>query len=184
MRNTFNDLEPTSAKKEEHFINLVYDSAILECKVLDLPKVESFPATSEDEWENHRFYGLRSADAYLMVYDVTKPSSFHFLQHIRDQIAISRGLCEVPIVVAGNKTDLVNEEFAQENERETSKMRQDISTKVKKAWKLNHIGCSAKFNYDISAVFKELTVEILSVKNRKNGVQGKLEKRKCCLVCI
>ena len=108
--------------------------------------IDKFPATSEDEWENYKHYGLRCADAYLLVYDVTKPSSFHFLQCIREQIAMFRGLGEVPIVVAANKTDLFNDELAQESDRETSKIRHNISTKVKKAWSVvqNMTGMSAK----------------------------------------
>ena len=152
--------------------------------MVDLPKVEKFPASSEDEWENHLHYGLRSADAYLLVYDVTRPSSFYYLQRIRDQIAMSRGLCEVPIVVASNKTDLVNEEVHHESDRESSKTRHDITSKVKKAWKLNHTDCSAKYNWNISTVFRELASEILVVRNRKNGIHGKFEKKKCCFVCI
>ena len=184
MRNTFNTEEPSSTTKEEYFPNLVYESSILECRVTDLPKIDKFPASSEEEWEHNRHYGLRSADAYLLVYDVTRPSSFHFLQCIRDQIAMSRGLCEIPIVVAANKTDLVNDELAHESDRETFKIRHDISSKVKKAWKLNHTECSSKFNWNICTVFRELAAEILVVKNRRNGIHGKFEKKKCCFVCI
>ena len=166
--------------KEEFYPNLIYENSVLECRVLDLPKIDKFPSSAEDEWQNHRFCGLRTADAYLLVYDITKPSTFRYLQHIRDQIAISRGLCDVPIVVAANKVDLVAEETVSEG----SKMRHDISSKVKKAWKLNHIECSVKFNYNVTNVFRELASDMLTVRNRKAGVHSKFEKRKCCFVCI
>ena len=51
--------------------------------MVDLPVIESFPATSEDEWRLYPSYGLRTADAYLLVYDVTNPASFSFIQMIR-----------------------------------------------------------------------------------------------------
>ena len=54
---------------------------------MDLPVIESFPATSEDEWRLYPSYGLRTADAYLLVYDVTNPASFSFIQMIRSSIA-------------------------------------------------------------------------------------------------
>ena len=76
--------------------------------MVDLPVISQFPSSSEDEWLNYRHFGLRGADAYLLVYDLSTHSSFHFLQVIRDQIAMSRGLGEVPIVVAANKMDLVH----------------------------------------------------------------------------
>ena len=55
--------------------------------MVDLPVIESFPATSEDEWRLYPSYGLRTADAYLLVYDVTNPASFSFIQMIRSSIA-------------------------------------------------------------------------------------------------
>ena len=151
--------------------------------MIDLPVIEKFPATSEDEWQNYRHFGLRSADAYLLVYDVTTPSSFRFIQFMREQIAMSRGLSDIPIVVAANKSDLVNDDLAQGNDRET-KIRHNFSTKVKKAWKLSHIECSAKYNWNIHAVFRELAAEILAVKNRSYGLHGRGERKKCFFVCI
>ena len=184
IRNSFNTSEPPTQRKEEYYPSLVYESSILECRVVDIPKVDKFPASSEDEWDNQLHYGLRNADAYLLVYDVTRPSSFQYLQQIRDQIAMSRGLCELPIVVAAAKTDLANDEIAHDNDRGNFKSRHDITSKVKKAWKLNHTECSARYNWNINSVFRELASEILSVRNRRNGIYGKFEKKKCCFVCI
>ena len=128
---------------------------------MDLPKITKFPTSSEDEWQNYRHFGLRSADAYLLVYDVTSPSSFAFLQLIREQIAMSRGLGEVPLVVAANKSDLMSE-VAQ-------KTRSDQSVKVQKAWKLAHIECSARYNWNITAIFRKLAAEIVTDRYRGNS---------------
>ena len=176
--------EAPSTNKEEYFPNLVYETSILECRVIDLPVIEKFPATSEDEWQNYRHFGLRSADAYLLVYDVTTPSSFRFIQFVREQIAMSRGLGEVPIVVAANKTDLVDDDHTQDTDRETSRTRHDISTKVKKAWRMRHIECSAKYNWNVTAVFRELAAEIIEFKKKVDGLNGRGEKKRCCPVCI
>ena len=175
--------KPTTTKGE-YFPSLVLETSILECRLVDLPVINKFPTSSEEEWQNYRHFGLRSADAYLLVYDVTTPSSFRFIQFIREQIAMSRGLGEVPIVVAANKTDLVKDDLAKESDRETSRLRHDSSTKVKKAWKLNHVECSAKYNWNITTVFRELAAEILEVRNRNNGGNGKVETEECCLVCM
>ena len=159
------------------------ETSLLECCVVDLPVIKKFPSSSEDEWENYRRYGLRSADAYLLVYDVTMPSSFTFLQHMREQIAMSIGLGDVPIVVAANKTDLVNDDFTPDIERESYRTRHNISTKVKKAWKLHHIECSTKYNWNVSKVFKELATDIIEFKN-VGSEDGKKEGLKCCLACV
>ena len=121
----------------------------------NLPLGSNFPASSEEEWLQYRWiivitlsilssscniplpglrlnrgFGLRSAHAYILVYDVTSPKvklfgkmwticaipfqpylkwqcylpsemyfqSFMFLQFLREQIAISRGLSEVTLL--------------------------------------------------------------------------------------
>merc|ERR1719458_362977 len=113
---------PTMVKKE-HYPSLVFESSILECKVVDLPPISNFPASSEEEWVQYRHFGLRSAHAYILVYDVTSPKSFMFVQCLREQIAISRGLSEVPMIVAANKSDLGQGEAG-------GKVREELSSKV------------------------------------------------------
>ena len=116
--NSFSPIPTPTISKQEYFPSLVFDSSLLACKVVDLPAIKQFPTTPTDEWENYRSYGLGSADAYLLVYDVTTPSSFRLLQNIRDQIAMSRRLSQVSLVVAANKVDLVNDEPAKGGDKE------------------------------------------------------------------
>lgn len=44
----------------------------------------------EDEWRRHRHYSLLGADIYLMVFDLTKQSSFNYLKKIREKILRTR----------------------------------------------------------------------------------------------
>lgn len=167
--------------KEEHYPSLVFESSILECKVVDLPPISNFPASSEEEWLQYRGFGLRSAHAYILVYDVTSPKSFMFLQFLREQIAISRGLSEVPMVVAANKCDLGHSEAT------NKAVREEMTAKVRKSWKLVHQECSASHNWNIGTVFRELAREVLRV--RKEGPAGLSQRggeqsQACCLVCI
>ena len=92
---------------------------------------------------------------------------------------MSRGLTDVPIVVAANKDDLIKE-----TDREVSKHLLDISTKVKKAWKLNHVECSAKYNWNITNLFRVLAQEILIVRDNCEGGSAREEKQKCCMGCV
>ena len=103
VSNSFSSPHKRTKTKEEYFPSFVYENSILECCVADLPFINKFPSSSEDEWMHYRKLGLICADAYLLVNDLSTPSSFHFLQVMRDQIAMSRGLVKVPIVVATNK---------------------------------------------------------------------------------
>ncbi len=52
-----------------------------------------------------RFFGLRSASAYLLVYDASSPSTFQHVRMLRDQMYESRDMTNVPVIVAANKSD-------------------------------------------------------------------------------
>lgn len=75
-----------------------------QCRVVDIPVIENFPATSEDEWSRfvlcifstprkyifscrYPNYGLRNADAYLLVYDMSTPDSFNYITFIRSVVS-------------------------------------------------------------------------------------------------
>ena len=137
-------------------------SCCCQCRVVDVPVIENFPATSEDEWSRSVYvmyllnplkeyifscrypnYGLRTADAYLLVYDMSTPDSFNYITFIREQIAMSRGLTDVPMVVVANKADL----GAGSDIRDCSeKYRHDIVNKVVVALRTpydsHHLICS------------------------------------------
>lgn len=56
-----------------------------------------------------RALSISSADAFILVYDVTDAATFEEVRLIRDQIHETKATAAVPIVVVGNKTDLVEE---------------------------------------------------------------------------
>lgn len=57
-----------------------------------------------------RTLSLQRGDAFILVYDVTKAETFEEIRHTRDEIHGVRHTNNVPIVVVGNKTDLVDVE--------------------------------------------------------------------------
>lgn len=57
-----------------------------------------------------RSLSISSADAFILVYDVTDASTFDVVQAARDQIHEIKNTQQVPIVVVGNKIDLVEED--------------------------------------------------------------------------
>ena len=55
-------------------------------QVTDLPAISHFPRTPDAEWSEFRFFGLRSASAYLFVYDASDPAaSFDVVRTLREQ---------------------------------------------------------------------------------------------------
>ena len=113
--NEFSNEHRKTRSKSEHFPSLMLNESLFELKLIDLPVIPFFPPDSFSEWSDYRFYGLRSASAYLLVYDVSVPSSFHFIKAIREQIYESRDMTNIPVIVVANKMDLVATSHNQKN---------------------------------------------------------------------
>lgn len=56
-----------------------------------------------------RALSISSADAFILVYDVTDASTFEEARALRDQIHETKCSNNVPIVVVGNKIDLTGD---------------------------------------------------------------------------
>lgn len=57
-----------------------------------------------------RALSISSADAFILVYDITNESTFEEVRAIRDQIHETKNTTAVPIVVVGNKLDLADKD--------------------------------------------------------------------------
>ncbi|XP_055919840.1 GTP-binding protein Rhes-like [Eupeodes corollae] len=107
-------------------------------------------------WYKARFPAMRalsisSADAFILVYDVTDSSTFDEVRTIRDQIHETKGTSAVPIVVVGNKIDLVEENSElREIDNETTE------SVVMVDWENGFVEASACKNENITQIFKEL----------------------------
>ena len=85
---------------------MILNESLFELKVIDLPVVNYFPPDNIAEWTDFKYYGLRSASAYILVYDVSLPSTFQFIKTLREQMFETRDMTNIPVLVVGNKMDL------------------------------------------------------------------------------
>jgi len=246
VANEFSDEHRKTKKKSEHFPSLILNESLFELKLIDLPVIPFFPTDSLSEWTDYRFYGLRSAAAYILVYDVSVPSSFHFVKAIREQMYESRDMTNIPVIVVANKMDLAATTKIQQNghqlnshrdasnaipinsfnsnnhlvdlnghtnhhntinsiaERAASSLgatsagglltatstadvvyydRKEISHLVRKTWRSAHIECSAKYNWNIMTVFRELAITLDMVANGQGiGSNNSSARKRRCLV--
>uniref|UniRef100_A0A8D0L662 Ras-like protein family member 10B n=1 Tax=Sphenodon punctatus TaxID=8508 RepID=A0A8D0L662_SPHPU len=120
--------------------SVIFNGNMYDMKIMDVPYLA--------EWSDLKSRGLRNTDAYVLVYDICSPESFEYVKMIRQQIQENRtGGSETPIIVVGNKRDQQKQRFSP---------RRTLSVLVKKSWKCGYMECSAKCNWHIILLFKEL----------------------------
>ncbi|XP_075218010.1 ras-like protein family member 10B [Lycorma delicatula] len=174
--NDFSEEYVSTDRKHTYYPSVIINDRLYELKISDLPAIPYFPVNSFYEWTEFRFYGLRSATAYVLVFDLSNTDTFQYIRTLRDQIAESRDIRNVPLLVVGNKQDLlVSAGSSATNCRGNNNRRRDIMNLVKKHWKCGYVECSARYNWRVVAVFKELMKTIDSMESAGGGTQGHKE---------
>ncbi|KAL3276002.1 hypothetical protein HHI36_020733 [Cryptolaemus montrouzieri] len=128
--------------EEMHHGDFNVNGVHLTLDILDTAGSFEFPAM--------RALSISSADAFVLVYDVTDATTFEEARAIRDQIHEAKATSNVPIVVVGNKTDLTGN-----REIDTATTESVVTVD----WENGFVEASAKDNVNVSKVFKELLVQ-------------------------
>ncbi|KXJ69533.1 hypothetical protein RP20_CCG026681 [Aedes albopictus] len=101
-----------------------------------------------------RALSISSAEAFILVYDITDSVTFEEVKAIRQQIHEIKATTAVPIVVVGNKTDLADEDD------DVRQIPHDTTeSMITVDWENGFVEASAKLNQNISQVFKELLAQ-------------------------
>lgn len=198
--NDFSEDYASTETKQTYYPSAIINDHLYELKIIDLPVIPYFPVNSLYEWNDFRFYGLRSATAYILVFDLTSMETFQYIRAIREQMFESRNMHNVPLIVVGNKQDLCQGHVngvpvtgsgqgssrASEESRKNEARREVINI-VKKQWKCSYVECSAKYNWHIVTLFKEVMKNIDYIdygpKHANNSVNMPgLNKSKCVIL--
>ncbi|XP_049540137.1 ras-related protein Rap1 [Anopheles darlingi] len=132
--------------EEMHHGHFSVGGVNLTLDILDTSGSYEFPAM--------RALSISSADAFILVYDVTDSGTFEEVKAIREQIHEIKSTTAVPIVVVGNKTDLSEED---EDLRQVA--RDTTESLVTVDWENGFVEASAKLNRNVTQIFKELLVQ-------------------------
>ena len=145
------------------------DGTILNCRIMDTAGQERYDSI------NVGYY--RKADAVLLVYDISKKSSFdkiksYYVEKIRDNCKK-----DIPIVLLGNKTDLDDE-----NKREVS-YKEGIDLALKEKYEFHESSC--QLNENVAGAFEALIESWnFEIHNRNETFKlqrtlKKKERKKC-----
>ncbi|XP_062562793.1 GTP-binding protein Di-Ras2 [Armigeres subalbatus] len=132
--------------EEMHHGHFSVGGVNLTLDILDTSGSYEFPAM--------RALSISSADAFILVYDITDSVTFEEVKAIREQIHEIKATTAVPIVVVGNKTDLADED---DDIRQIP--RGTTESMITVDWENGFVEASAKLNRNISQVFKELLAQ-------------------------
>ncbi|XP_063218626.1 ras-like protein family member 10B [Bacillus rossius redtenbacheri] len=157
--NDFSDEYNQTERKRTYFPSVLINDHLYRLTIADLPVIPYFPSSPRREWADFRFCGLRGASAYVLVYDASNAGTFRHVRALRDQMCEARDMRGVPVVVVGNKRDLVACAAGTPGAAAGdcgSAERREIANLVKKQWKCCYVECSAKYNWRVVTVFREL----------------------------
>ncbi|EDL40515.1 RIKEN cDNA 2210403B10, isoform CRA_a, partial [Mus musculus] len=130
------------------------------------------------EWPDPKDWSLQDTDAFVLVYDICSPDSFDYVKALRQRIAENRpaGAPEAPILVVGNKRDRQRLRFGP---------RRALATLVRRGWRCGYLECSAKYNWHVLRLFREL-LRCALVRTRPAHptlrLQGALHPARCSLM--
>ncbi|KYQ52827.1 Ras-like protein family member 10B [Trachymyrmex zeteki] len=178
------EYRPTE-RRETFYPSVVLADRLYELKITDLPTIPYFPVSSHLEWTDFRYYGLRSATAYVLVFDLSNQDTFQvkrervnspvcfsfisdrncvqYIRTLREQIYEARDMRGVPLLVVGNKQDELSQTVA------SGTRYRDIVNLVRKHWRCSYVECSARFNCRVVQVFRELMKSIQAIEGRPNS---------------
>ena len=146
--NSFTLTYKTTRFKRVYCVTAFHNDRYYQLQILDLPYVQHFPSNTVREYTscNAHAVELLTCDAILLVHDVTSADSFQHITRLRSEIINSPG--NMPIVVAANKCDSSTDKHL---------TRRDVTNYVKKQrWGCPYLETSAKSNWRVTSVFKEL----------------------------
>ncbi|XP_032251001.1 ras-like protein family member 10A isoform X1 [Phoca vitulina] len=136
------------------------------------------------EWPDPKDWSLQDTDAFVLVYDICSPDSFDYVKALRQRISETRwgrghrpaGAPEAPILVVGNKRDRQRLRFGP---------RRALAALVRRGWRCGYLECSAKYNWHVLRLFREL-LRCALVRARPAHpalrLQGALHPARCSLM--
>lgn len=82
------EYKPTE-RRETFYPSVVLADRLYELKITDLPMIPYFPVSSHLEWTDFRYYGLRSANAYVLVFDLSNQDTFQVCMYIKNTTIVT-----------------------------------------------------------------------------------------------
>lgn len=153
--------------EDQHRKQVVIDD---ECTLLDI-----LDTAGQEEYSAMRDQYIRSAEGFLLVFSLTSRSSYEEAKQIYNQILrVNEEKENIPVVLLGNKCDLLDERQVPSNEIE----------KFVQMSSIKYFEGSAKERINVDQCFFEVVRLIRTEKNKSSlsGSSIKKKKAKCSIM--
>lgn len=129
--------------------------------------LEILDTAGTEQFASMRDLYIKNGQGFVVVYSITSQQTFHDIKTMREQIVRVKGTDQVPILLVGNKCDLIHQR----------QVRTEDGLGLAEYWACPFTECSAKNAHNVNTVFAEIVREMNYVQNaRTKQSQG------CCTV--
>ncbi|XP_078535745.1 ras-like protein family member 10B isoform X2 [Lissotriton helveticus] len=90
LYNEFSEVCVSTKARRVYLPAVVMNGHVHDLQIMDFPSIASYPVNTLQEWADACCRGLRSAHAYILVYDICCFDSFEYIKTIRQQILETR----------------------------------------------------------------------------------------------
>ncbi|GAB5370423.1 hypothetical protein AAMO2058_001491700 [Amorphochlora amoebiformis] len=164
--NFLDEYDPTIEDSYRKQVLIDGEMALLD--ILDTAGQDEF-SSMQDQW-------MRDGKGFLLVYNITDKTSFDNISVLHDKILRTKDANRVPVVLVGNKCDLVDERVVSQSAG------QSLASK----WECPFYETSAKEQINVDIAFHDLVREIRRLQASDNmprtRTKGKRKKRKLCTI--
>lgn len=161
----YNNIIDDHDKKFEHLFNanIKIDSKDYCITIQEIDNVEDYDNLDND-YLNQR---ISNSEGFLLIFSINDKNSFEFIKKMRDKILKEKNKKKYPLILVGNKQDLMHERKVEYSEVKA----------LADSWKIEYIETSAHINYNIKEAFNILVKEIIKFKSNQ-----KKKDKKCVII--
>jgi GTPase KRas protein len=159
------DCDPTV--EDEYRQTFVVDQIPQLVSIMDTAGLEEFDML-EDQW-------IRVGEGFLLVFDVTQPSTISEVANKYNRIRRQKEMDDVPVVLVGNKMDMLIERG------ETSSPAIALAKAFAQKWGCHYIEASAKSDMNVTQCFEE-SVRAVRKWRAKNDTAPGVDSSWCSIL--
>jgi GTPase KRas protein len=114
-------------------------------------KIEIIDTSSQSEYYQKNYHSIKSGDGFLLVYSITSRQSFDDLVAIIQQVQRIKQRVDVPMIIVGNKADLVDQRVVTDND----------AIYYTHQYASDYLESSAKTGHNVDMVYHRLLDKVL-----------------------